>query len=161
VSLMVADFVSADYGWLRSLNGKEEGCVLFKAGKAQDGYFTNEDILRQASTAMDILKMNYLSENHVLVFDNATTHLKWADNTLSALKMPKNTPKDRKNQGVDVAVVGDDGKAVYGANGKIRKQKVRMGDAVFANSTPQSLYCAEDHETLPGVFKGMAVILEE
>jgi hypothetical protein len=73
---------------------------------------------------MDILKRNYPSENHVLVFDNATTHLKWADNALSACKMPKSTPKDGKNWGVDIAVVGDDGKAVYDANGKVRKQKV-------------------------------------
>jgi hypothetical protein len=36
-----------------------------------------------------------------------------------------------------------------------------MGDAQFANGTPQSLYYTEDHQTLPGVFKGMAVILEE
>ena len=33
-SLMVADFVSADYGWLRSPDGKQEARVLFKAGKA-------------------------------------------------------------------------------------------------------------------------------
>lgn len=32
-SLMVADFVSADYAWLRSPNGKESACVIFKAGK--------------------------------------------------------------------------------------------------------------------------------
>ena len=36
-----------------------------------------------------------------------------------------------------------------------------MGDAKFANGTPQSLYYAEDHKNLQGVFKGMAVILEE
>ena len=44
---MVADFVSADYGWLQSPNGKEHMHVLFKAGKAQDGYFTNDDIVAQ------------------------------------------------------------------------------------------------------------------
>ena len=32
-SLMVADFVSADYGWLRSPDGKESARWLFKAGK--------------------------------------------------------------------------------------------------------------------------------
>ncbi|KAF9224386.1 hypothetical protein BS17DRAFT_702711, partial [Gyrodon lividus] len=30
-SLMVAHFVSANYGWLESLDGKESACVLFKA----------------------------------------------------------------------------------------------------------------------------------
>ena len=80
---MVADFVSANYGWLRSLDRQKQGHVLFKAGKAREGYFTNEDILQQASIAMDIVEANYPSENHVFVFDNATTHLKRADNALS------------------------------------------------------------------------------
>jgi hypothetical protein len=88
-SLMVADFVSADYGWLQSQDGKESARVLFKAGKARDGYFTNEDILVQAAKAMEILKKDYPDEDHVLVFDNATTHLKRADDALSARKMPK------------------------------------------------------------------------
>ena len=116
---MVADFVSADYGWLRSLDGQKQGRVLFKGGKAQEGYFTNEDIQWQASIAMDILEANYPSENHVFVFENATTHLKHADNALSARKMPKNTPKDWKNWGVEVTVVNGDGKAVYDANRKV------------------------------------------
>ncbi|KAI6101491.1 hypothetical protein EDD16DRAFT_1525908 [Pisolithus croceorrhizus] len=75
-SLMVADFVSADYGWLRSPNGKESACVLFKAGKTQDGYFTNDDITEQTRVAMDILSKHYADEEHVFIFDNAKTHLK-------------------------------------------------------------------------------------
>lgn len=75
-SLMIADFVSPDYGWLWSPDGKEEAQVLFKAGKACEGYFTNEDILQQANNAMDILEKHYPDEDHVLLFDNATTHLK-------------------------------------------------------------------------------------
>ena len=50
--------------------------MLFKVGKARDGYFTNEDILQQAGTAMDILTQHFPSDDHVFVFDNATTHLK-------------------------------------------------------------------------------------
>jgi len=50
--------------------------VLFKAGKAQDGYFTNEDILQQAMNAMDILQKEFQSENHIFIFYNVTTHLK-------------------------------------------------------------------------------------
>ena len=30
---MVSDFISADYGWLRSPDGLEEARRLFKAGK--------------------------------------------------------------------------------------------------------------------------------
>jgi len=64
----------------------QQARVLFKAGKAWEGYFTNEDILRQATKAMDILQNNYQSELHVFIFDNATTHLKRVDNALSAHK---------------------------------------------------------------------------
>ncbi|KAF9503028.1 hypothetical protein BS47DRAFT_1310359 [Hydnum rufescens UP504] len=35
-----------------------------------------------------------------------------------------------------------------------------MGDATF-NGKPQSLYFSNNHPTHPGLFKGMAVILEE
>ena len=86
VLLMVADFVSADYGWLCSPDGSQQARVLFKAGKAWDGYFTNQDILLQAQNAMDILQSEYASDNHVFIFDNAATHLKQVD-------MPGRCPK--------------------------------------------------------------------
>jgi hypothetical protein len=92
-SLMVADFVSPDYGWLQSPDGVQKAWVIFKAGKNCEGYFTNEDILKQASSAMDILQQHHADEDHVLVFDNATTHLKRADDTLSARHMPKFSPR--------------------------------------------------------------------
>ncbi|KAG2362182.1 hypothetical protein BDR07DRAFT_1285342, partial [Suillus spraguei] len=89
-SLMVADFISADYGWLHSHDGKESARILFRPGKTQDGYFTNENIIAHAEKAMDILSKDYPNEDHVLVFDSATTHVKRPDDTLAACKMPKN-----------------------------------------------------------------------
>jgi len=103
---MVADFVSPDYGWLRSPDGTEQTRVLFKPGKAREGYFTNADILEQAGNAMDILKR--------------------ADDAISARHMPKYPPKrgnkwdgtdwgagkETKNWGVEVNMVGDNGKPV-------------------------------------------------
>ena len=44
VSLMVADFVSANYRWLKSQARSQQAQVLFKAGKAWEGYFMNKDI---------------------------------------------------------------------------------------------------------------------
>jgi len=85
-SQMVADFVSANYGWLQSPDGQQRSRILFKAGKACQGYFTNEDILNHASTAMDILETHYPDEKHVLIFDNATAHLKRAEDALSVQK---------------------------------------------------------------------------
>jgi hypothetical protein len=43
VSLMVADFVSVDYGWLCSPDGSCTAQVLFKAGKNCKGFFTNDN----------------------------------------------------------------------------------------------------------------------
>ncbi|KAG1835931.1 hypothetical protein DFJ58DRAFT_847267 [Suillus subalutaceus] len=63
--------------------------VLFRAGKAHDGYFTNQDITAHAAKTMNILEKDYPDEDHVLIFDNASTHLKRADDALSACIMPK------------------------------------------------------------------------
>jgi hypothetical protein len=59
-SLMVADFVSADYGWLRSPDGKESARVAIRPGVNRDGYFTNADILAQVTVAMDIVEKHSL-----------------------------------------------------------------------------------------------------
>jgi len=73
---MVSDFVSADYRWLCSPDKTKKARVFFKAGKICEGYFTNDDILNQTTTAMDILTEFYPDEEHILVYDNATTHTK-------------------------------------------------------------------------------------
>ena len=96
-SLMVANFVSADYGWLRSLDGNDNARVLFKVGRSRDGYFTNKDVLRQTQRALDILQVHYPNDDHILIFDNAATHLKRPDEALSARNMPKFTPKEGMN----------------------------------------------------------------
>lgn len=62
--------------------------------------------------------------------------------------------------GVDANVLGADGKPVYGPDGKVLKHRVRMEDGKFSDGSAQSLYFTEGHEKA-GVFKGMAVILEE
>jgi hypothetical protein len=159
-SLMVADFVSADYRWLRSPDGLEVAQVLFRAGKARDGYFTNDDIVSQARKAMDILEKHFPDEDHVFVFDNATTHLKRADGALSARRMPKGISKPGTNFGVEVSVFGDDGKLIYGRDGKVVKEKVPMVNGMFRDGSEQQFYFPEGHEHA-GLFKGMAIILEE
>ncbi|ETW84843.1 hypothetical protein HETIRDRAFT_313449 [Heterobasidion irregulare TC 32-1] len=83
-SLIVADFISADYGWLWSLDGAVEAQVYFKTGKAHNGYFTNSDILEHTTKGMNILEDHFPYDKHILIFNNATTHLKWPDNALSA-----------------------------------------------------------------------------
>jgi hypothetical protein len=158
-SQMVADVISADYGWLRSPDGKEQAWVFFKAGKNREGYFTSDEILEQATKVMDILDKHYPNEDHVLVFDNATTHTKRADGALSARYMPKFTSSPKKNWGVEVNMRGENGKPVYGPDGKILKLKIRMEDAMFADGQKQALYFEDGPKA--GLFKGMAVLLQE
>jgi hypothetical protein len=73
---------------------------------------------------MDILEKYYANENHILVFDNATTHLKRADGALSARHMPKGTSKAETNWGVEVNIRDTAGKQVYAADSKLLKGKI-------------------------------------
>lgn len=119
---------------------------------------TNNNILDQATCAMDILEKYYPDEDHVLVYDNAKTHLKCADNALSACHMPK-FPSN--NFFVECTVVGTDGKLVYSPNRKILKEKIQMGDTILHDGSPQSLYYPPNHPLHPGSFKEMLRILLE
>ncbi|KZV60498.1 hypothetical protein PENSPDRAFT_593984 [Peniophora sp. CONT] len=162
-SIMIADFVSADYGWLRGGDGSSARLV-FRAGKERDGYLTNDDILEQAEKAMDILTRWFPNEDHVLLYDNSTTHLKRADNALSARKMPKKTPKAGVNWGVNVKVRVD-GKVQYEGTTKKGRPKpmmvqIKMHDATFVDGRPQHLYW-EEGTPRAGTFKGMARLLAE
>ena len=160
VSVMVSDYVSADYGFLRSPDGKESARVLFKLGKSRDGYFTNDDVLAQTEVAMTIASKHFPDDDHIFIFDNATTHLKRPDNALSARKMPKFPPKEGTNWGLEVMEKDPFGKMTFDSHGKPLKIKVRMSDGKFGNGSPQPLYFPDGHPRA-GIFKGMKVILEE
>ncbi|KAJ2923570.1 hypothetical protein H1R20_g13522, partial [Candolleomyces eurysporus] len=149
ISLMVADFVSADYGWLAAPDGRSARIIL-RPGKNRDGYMSNDDILEQATLAMKLVHELYPNENHLFVYDNATTHLKRPDASCSARKMPKN-PKELL---VEVPISDSDGKTIPG-----QKEKVQIQPGYF-NGQIQSFYYPLNHE-LGGQFKGMAQILEE
>ena len=156
-SLMIAHFVSADYGWLQSPDGSESACVLFRAGKNREGYFTNDDILSQFRTAVQIVKKYFSGDDHIFVYDNATTHLKRDAGALSASKMTKGPSE---NFFFEVNATNEDGKPIYSRDGTILKEKRRMENATF-NGVEQPLYFPDNHPTRPGQFKGMAQILME
>ncbi|QRW10291.1 DDE superfamily endonuclease [Ceratobasidium sp. AG-Ba] len=156
VSLMVADFVSADYGWLRSRPespGATEGeistaQVVFRAGKQRDGWFGTVHVVQQLLRAMAIVKKQYPNEDHVFVFDNATIHT----------KLPENLPNVSKmTLGPSQKVGGEE----IGPSGE--KIKINFAPATLPDGTTQQLYHPSDHpiEKLRGAFKGMATILEE
>jgi hypothetical protein len=159
-SLMVADFVSADHGWLCSPDGKEPARVLFKVGKARAGYYTNKDIMEQVATAMDIVEKHYPDEDHLFVYDNTMTHLKQPEDALSPQKMPKGISNSETNFGVLQTVIGENGKPVHAPDGTILKEKVKMANGKFKDGTEQSFYFPKGHQH-PGLFNGMAIILGE
>ena len=159
-SLMVADYVSADFGWLQSPDGTRTARRVMKPGKNRDGYFTSDDIGEQAEAAMDILTEFYPEYDHHFVYDNAPSHLKRPEASVTARRMPKFTPKIGKNWGIDAPQRDALGNLVYKPDGSLAKEKVRMSDAVLPDGTVQSLYFPDGHERA-GIFKGMAVILEE
>ncbi|KAH9843219.1 uncharacterized protein C8Q71DRAFT_698833 [Rhodofomes roseus] len=166
-SLMVSDFISADYGWLRSPDGTdaEEARVLFKAGVGRDGYYTSSHFVKQMEHAISIAQKKWPDKKHVFVVDNAKTHLKRPDGSLSALKMPKKIPKDGAWL-VEVQVTDADGRTVYGPDRKPLKKKIKMTKGQFVNAdgvlVEQDLYFGDgDPRGPPGAFKGMAYILEE
>ena len=144
-SLMVADFVSADYGWLCASDGRSTR-RLFRPGKNCDGWFTNEDILDQVKDAIALVKELYPFDDHVFIYDNATTHLKRPADALSARNMPKNP---NENWGIEINEVDTKGK----------KKKIHMANGIF-DGKPQSFYFPEGHSKV-GWFKGMAAIFEE
>jgi hypothetical protein len=159
-SLMVADFVSADYGWLRSPDGTKSARVLIRPGVRRDGYFTNDDIIAQATKAMDILEEYYPDDDHIFVYDNATTHLKRAQDSISARRMPMNTSKPGKNWLVKTPSLDESGHQIFSSKGEKVMTPIQMAPGSFADGTPHSFYFPEGH-TCASQFKGMRVILEE
>ncbi|KAF9236314.1 hypothetical protein BU15DRAFT_50251 [Melanogaster broomeanus] len=111
---------------------------------------------------MDILEKYYPDKQHVLVFDNAMTHLKRADDALSAYKMSKfPTKPGNPFFGVEQNIADANGKPVYTPNRKILKEKVQMWVMTKVDGTVQSLYFRVDEENPRVPFKRMAKILEE
>ncbi|KAF9470849.1 hypothetical protein BDN70DRAFT_998814 [Pholiota conissans] len=158
-SLMFAQFVSADFGWLAW--AEKSAQRVMKPGKNKDGYFSNDDIIEQVHVAMDMVSERWPEFEHVFIYDNASTHLKRPDDSISARKMPKHIPKQGTNWGVEV--IRRDKKTkkpVLKTTGKPEKDKIPMGDARFTDGTPQPLYFPRGHRR-EGIFKGMQIILEE
>ncbi|KAI0684169.1 hypothetical protein BC835DRAFT_1228383, partial [Cytidiella melzeri] len=86
---------------------------------------------------MAYVKKHYPDDDHEFVYGNAKTHIKRTDKALSATKMPKGP---LPVFGVDANVTGPDGNPVYGSDGKIKKQRIRMGNGKFADGTEQEFY---------------------
>ena len=106
----------------------------------------NEDIQEQAQDAMDIVLEYYPQFDHVFIYDNATTHLKRPEDSLSARRMPKNIPKPGTNWGIEVTKHDPTtGKPICKPDGTFEKVKIRMKDGQLPSGEPQSFYFPEGH----------------
>ncbi|KAF8597418.1 hypothetical protein BDV93DRAFT_534547 [Ceratobasidium sp. AG-I] len=172
VSLMVADIVSGEHGFLRrtpetcteneddklSKNKPSQASLLtvrfsstrvvFCPGKERDGYFCNQHVCDQLLRAIAIVKDQYPDGKHVFIFDNATTHTKMPEDAPVVSKMTLGPLQKVKGERI-------------GLSGE--KIKVDLAPARFADGLPQNLYYPADHPTelLRGAFKGLAKLLEE
>ncbi|KAE9386592.1 hypothetical protein BT96DRAFT_960554 [Gymnopus androsaceus JB14] len=152
---MIADWVSEDHGWLHSPDGTKSTRLEFKAGKACNGYMTNNKIIAQAKVAIDILLKFYPDKEHVLVYNNTKTHTKCTDDALSAMGMPEGLSKPGGPNFGSSRVKKENGLNVTA------REWIHMRDGKMPDGTNQSLYFPDDHPTHPGYFKGMAQILRE
>jgi hypothetical protein len=154
---MVLDFLTTEWGQLTYgdecvlwffLRGSctdilglcREACIISKAGKNSDGYFTADDLIKQVDKAIDIFKdQTNRFVTGLFCFDNVPSHQKHADNALSAQKMPKNLSQGWMH----------------------RKGSVQMWNMTLVDGQTQELYWDPDHPTMPGWFKGMEQIIQE
>ncbi|CUA75192.1 Periplasmic nitrate reductase [Rhizoctonia solani] len=151
-TIMIADFVSAQLGWLRGQNG-ESARVIFRPGINRDGYFTCARVVKQLKDAIKIVQEAFPEYTHIFIYDNAPSHTKRPEDAISARTMPKgeveNFPRPY---------------TVKGANGTSQKvTPPRMEPGRLPDGTAQSFYWPDDHEPANrrGWFKGMAQILRE
>jgi hypothetical protein len=112
---MVADFISAKFGWLHSPDGTKSAHHVMRPGKNKDSYMTNADVEEQAQAAIDILTKYFPAYEHIFMSDNAMTHLKCADGAFSARKMPKNTSSHETNWLIEVTAHDSNGKLLQKA----------------------------------------------
>ena len=91
------------------------------------------------------------------MFDNATTHLKCAEDAISARNMLK---RPSSNFRVTRMVVDEAGNIVHGSDKKPLKKRGNIADEKMHDGTPQLFHFPEGHEE-QGQFKRMVKILEE
>ncbi|KAJ7720466.1 hypothetical protein DFH07DRAFT_718782, partial [Mycena maculata] len=147
---MVADYFSADFGWLRSRDGSPIARRAMRPGKNRDGYFSSADIEEQIIVACTTVNERWPEYDHVFIYDNATTHRKRSAGALSARAMPKSISGTRKggkksknpdpNFLVPVNRRNTDNTLMYDDHGTLLKENIQMTGASFADGTVQELY---------------------
>ncbi len=135
--------------FLSHIPKSREARVFFRAGINRDGYFDNNDLLRQTDRVIDIFESKTKGfVTGLWLFDNAPGHQKRPANGLSARKMPKNPHKSWTHV--------KNGPAMRSTTFTVFHPPLLHPETIH-----QHLYYPDDHPTMPNWFKGMANILKE
>ena len=117
-----------------------DACVIFKAGKSRDGWFSADDLLEQVDRAIDVFEWRTNGfATGLFIFDNAPSHQKHAPDALSAQNMPKRPNKHWTRV----------------------KDGPRMWPGTLPTGLTQEFYYLDNHPTMPHWFKGMEAIIRE
>jgi len=66
-----------------------EAQIMFKPGKNRDRYFDSKELIAQVNRAIEIFEAKDGLAQGLFMFDNAPSHLKHAEDAISATKMVK------------------------------------------------------------------------
>jgi hypothetical protein len=170
---MISDFLTTDWG--RLCDGDRcvlssgftpaahisfsDACVIFKPGKQRDGWFSANDLLTQVDHMIDIFKgLTKGWAQGLFLFDNAPSHQKHADDTISALQMVKGACNRSLQACADMAHTILAPKA--GRTHHLGGQHMRCG--TLPTGEPQPFYFPQvKGHPMSGWFKGMEVIIWE
>lgn len=128
----------------------ESARVIFRLGSNRDGYFTCAQVVKQLQKAIKIVQETFPDYTHVFIYDNAPSHTKRLEDTISAKTMPKG---EVEHFPCPYTVKGTGQRVV----------PPRMEPGRLPDGTAQSFYYPDDYERPDrrGWFKGMAQILKE
>ncbi|KAF8593220.1 hypothetical protein BDV93DRAFT_516735 [Ceratobasidium sp. AG-I] len=140
-SMMIADFTSAQWGWLHGADGTHDCDQYICQGRLEAG-----ERLRWLREAIQFVQKWFPHQTHVFVYDNAPCHTKRPPWSISARHMPKKPSANFTFPSVDL---------------QGRKIQVQMEPGKLSNGVVQPFYYPDNHPKYPGMFKGMAQILRE
>jgi hypothetical protein len=82
-------FLSFSFALTRYESPYREARIVFKPGKNRDGYFDSKELIAQVDRAIEIFEAKDGLAQGLFMFDNAPSHLKRAEDAISATKMVK------------------------------------------------------------------------
>jgi hypothetical protein len=125
----------------------------------EQGWFTAKHLLAQVKDAIDIFEGHtngYVQG--IFLFNNAPSHQKHADSALSTHNIVKGVHFFKILQIITLIPLGSSAPKEGWTHNNCG---VHMHDGTLPNGEPQSFYYPEDHDSMPGLFKGMEVIICE